>query len=100
MSLAADSRRARYWLLHTADLSGSRTPLSGAFSNFAVHFRDGYGLELKHDKAGVSLAAPRDPGIPPHSLPATLRMTGLSPKLSFSEEAIILEMHFGVFLVF
>jgi hypothetical protein len=46
---------------------------------------DGCGLELKHDKAGVSLVAPRDPGIPPHSLPATLRMTGLSPILSCSQ---------------
>jgi hypothetical protein len=39
MSLAADSRRARYQLLRTADLSGNRAVVSGAFSNFAVHFR-------------------------------------------------------------
>jgi hypothetical protein len=38
----------------------------------------GSGLELKHDKAGVSVSAHQVPEHPDHSLPATLRMTGLS----------------------
>jgi hypothetical protein len=36
-------------------------------------------LEFKHNKAGVSATAPKDPEIPVHSLPATLRMLGLNP---------------------
>jgi hypothetical protein len=42
-------------------------------------------LELKHNKAGVSASAPPDPEIGVHSLPATLRMLGLSPVLSYSK---------------
>ena len=45
----------------------------------------GSGLELKHDKAGVSVATQGLPEQPFHSLPATLRMTGLSPILSYSK---------------
>jgi hypothetical protein len=45
----------------------------------------GSGLELKHDKAGVSVATQGVPEHPFHSLPATLRMTGLSPILSYSK---------------
>jgi len=52
-----------------------------ALSAARIH---GTGLEIKHDKAGVSATAPRDPRIPVHSLPATLRMTGLSPIRSYS----------------
>ena len=42
-------------------------------------------LELKHNKAGVSMAAPQAPKRSVHSLPATLRMLGLSPILSCSK---------------
>jgi hypothetical protein len=42
-------------------------------------------LELKHNKAGVSATAPRVPEHSVHSLPATLRMLGLSPILSYSK---------------
>jgi hypothetical protein len=42
-------------------------------------------LEFKHNKAGVSATAPQDPEIPVHSLPATLRMLGLNPILSYSK---------------
>jgi hypothetical protein len=42
----------------------------------------GSGLELKHDKAGVSVSAHQVPEHPDHSLPATLRMTGLSERNS------------------
>ena len=42
-------------------------------------------LEFKHNKAGVSATAPKDPEIPVHSLPATLRMLGLNPILSYSK---------------
>ena len=44
----------------------------------------GTGLEFKHGKAGVSLVTQRDPRVPRHSLPATLRMPGLNPILSYS----------------
>jgi hypothetical protein len=37
-------------------------------------------LEFKHNKAGVSASAQKDPEIPRHSLPATLRMLGLNPR--------------------
>ena len=53
-----------------------------ALSAARVH---GTGLELKHNKGGVSSMAHRDPGIPFHSLPPTLRMLGLSPILSYSK---------------
>jgi hypothetical protein len=35
-------------------------------------------------RTGVSATAPWDPRVPVHSLPATLRMTGLSPIRSYS----------------
>src|SRR5262245_59882818 len=53
-----------------------------ALSAARIH---GSGLELKHNKAGVSATAQKDPEIPLHSLPATLRMLGLSPILSYSK---------------
>src|SRR5205809_240517 len=53
-----------------------------ALSAARVH---GPGLELKHNKGGVSSPAPRAPGCAPHSLPPTLRMLGLSPRLSCSK---------------
>ena len=53
-----------------------------ALSAARVH---GSGLELKHDKAGVSVTAQPVPEHRLHSLPATLRMTGLSPILSYSK---------------
>src|SRR5262245_63897360 len=52
-----------------------------ALSAARVH---GTGLELKHAKAGVSVTAPRHPRVSVYSLPATLRMTGLSPIRSYS----------------
>ena len=42
-------------------------------------------LEFKHNKAGVSVSAQRRPETPRHSLPATLRMLGLNPILSYSK---------------
>src|SRR5436190_7782414 len=52
-----------------------------ALSPARVH---GSGLELKHDKAGVSATAPQDPRVLVQRLPATLRMLGLSPIRSYS----------------
>jgi hypothetical protein len=52
-----------------------------ALSTARIH---GSELELKHNKAGVSATAPQAPERPVHSLPATLRMLGLSPILSYS----------------
>src|ERR1700719_805885 len=48
-------------------------------------FIRGPGLELKHAKAGVSSSAPDVPAYILHGLPATLRMPGLSPRLSYSK---------------
>ena len=42
-------------------------------------------LEFKHNKAGVSAMTPHDPENVVHSLPATLRMLGLNPILSYSK---------------
>ena len=42
-------------------------------------------LEFKHNKAGVSVTTPQDPEVPLQSLPATLRMLGLNPILSYSK---------------
>ena len=53
-----------------------------ALSTARMH---GSGLELKHNKAGVSWLARRVPEYPCHCLPATLRMLGLSPILSCSK---------------
>ena len=53
-----------------------------ALSAARIH---GSGLELKHNKAGVSLTAARVPEYPLYRLPATLRMLGLSPILSYSK---------------
>jgi hypothetical protein len=41
-------------------------------------------LDFKHNKAGVSAPAQKYPEIPRHSLPATLRMLGINPILSYS----------------
>ena len=68
-----------------------RYPLGGDRPSQTAHLArsparlHGSGLELKHDKAGVSVTAQQVPEHPPHSLPATLRMTGLSPMLSYSK---------------
>src|SRR5437660_4552850 len=53
-----------------------------ALSTARIH---GTELELKHNKAGVSLTAPPVPEYRVHSLPPTLRMLGLSPILSCSK---------------
>src|SRR5918912_3744288 len=53
-----------------------------ALSTARVH---GTGLELKHNKGGVSATAPPVPEYRVHSLPPTLRMLGLSPILSYSK---------------
>src|SRR3954466_2122348 len=53
-----------------------------ALSAARVH---GSGLEFKHDKAGVSSSTRMDPEVHGLSLPATLRMSGLNPILSYSK---------------
>ena len=53
-----------------------------ALSTARIH---GTELEFKHNKAGVSVSARRHPEMPRHSLPATLRMLGLNPILSYSK---------------
>src|SRR5437588_6781714 len=68
-----------------------RYPLGGDRPSQTAHLAlsaarlHGSGLGLKHDKGGVSSPAPGAPGCRPHSLPPTLRMTGLSPILSCSK---------------
>ena len=53
-----------------------------ALSAARIH---GSGLEFKHDKAGVSSSTPNVPENVLRSLPATLRMLGLNPILSYSK---------------
>ena len=53
-----------------------------ALSTARIH---GSELEFKHNKAGVSASAPKVPENSLHSLPATLRMLGLNPILSYSK---------------
>ena len=65
-------------------LGGDRPSQTAQIALSAARFH-GSGLELKHDKAGVSVSAHQVPEHPDHSLPATLRMTGLSPILSYSK---------------
>src|ERR671938_2192605 len=68
-----------------------RYPLGGDRPSQTAHFAlsaarvHGPGLELKHNKGGVSSPAPPVPEYRVHSLPPTLRMLGLSPILSYSK---------------
>ena len=82
-SLIADQAEGTFELLRYA-LGGDRPSQTAhlALSAARVH---GSGLEFKHNKAGVSASARENPEIPGHSLPATLRMLGLSPILSCSK---------------
>src|SRR2546421_12790632 len=66
-------------------LLGGDRPSQTAHLALSAARLHGTGLELKHDKGGVSSSAPPDPEVPRHSLPPTLRMTGLSPILSCSK---------------
>ena len=53
-----------------------------ARSWFRIH---GHQLEFKQDKGGISRTAPRQPELPPHSLPPILRMTCLNPIPAYSK---------------
>ena len=79
----ADRAEGTFGLLRYA-LGGDRPSQTAhlARSPARVH---GTGLELKHNKAGVSSSTRGIPGYPFQSLPATLRMLGLSPILSCSK---------------
>lgn len=79
----ADRAEGTFGLLRYA-LGGDRPSQTAhlARSPARVH---GTGLELKHNKAGVSSSTQEIPGYPCQSLPATLRMLGLSPILSYSK---------------
>ena len=83
MSLIANQAEGTFELLRYS-LGGDRPSQTAhlALSTARIH---GSGLELKHNKAGVSASAPQAPECPVHSLPATLRMLGLSPILSYSK---------------
>ena len=65
-------------------LGGDRPSQTAHLALSAARFH-GSGLEFKHNKAGVSASARRRPETPRHSLPATLRMLGLNPILSYSK---------------
>jgi hypothetical protein len=60
MSLAADSRRARYRLLRTADLSGSRTPCQEPFpiSSFTFVLDDAANYIASFEKAAEIRQSP------------------------------------------
>src|SRR2546426_12793300 len=66
-------------------LLGGDRPSQTAHITLSTARIHGSGLEFKHNKAGVSATAPPDPEIGLHSLPATLRMLGLNPILSYSK---------------
>ena len=65
-------------------LGGDRPSQTAHLALSAARFH-GSGLEFKHNKAGVSASAPKVPENSLHSLPATLRMLGLNPILSYSK---------------
>jgi hypothetical protein len=58
----------------------------------------GSGLELQHDKGGVSSSAPGVPGYPPHGLPPTLRMPGRSPtRIDVVSVRVFCRLHLRIF---
>ena len=65
-------------------LGGDRPSQTAHLALFSARIH-GSGLELKHNKAGVSVTTPKAPECPGQCLPATLRMLGLSPILSCSK---------------
>ena len=77
-------RAERTFALLRYSLGGDRPSQTAqiTLSTARIH---GSELEFKHNKAGVSASAQKDPEIPRHSLPATLRMLGLNPILSYSK---------------
>jgi hypothetical protein len=79
----ADRAEGTFELLRY-DLGGDRPSQTAhlALSAARVH---GTGLELKHNKGGVSFAGSPGPGPGCQRLPPTLRMLGLSPILSCSK---------------
>ena len=79
----ADRAEGTFELLRYS-LGGDRPSQTAhlALSAARIH---GSGLEFKHNKAGVSAMAPKVPENSLHSLPATLRMLGLNPILSYSK---------------
>ena len=81
-SLIANQAEGTFELLRYL-LGGDRPSQTAqiALSTARIH---GTELELKHNKAGVSLTTPQTPKRLVYSLPATLRMLGLSPILSYS----------------
>ena len=82
MSLIANQAEGTFELLRYS-LGGDRPSQTAhlALSAARIH---GSGLEFKHNKAGVSLTTPQTPKRLVNSLPATLRMLGLNPILSYS----------------
>ena len=83
LCLIADQAEGTLELLRYS-LGGDRPSQTAqiTLSTARIH---GSELEFKHNKAGVSASAQKDPEIPRHSLPATLRMLGLNPILSYSK---------------
>src|SRR5205809_5577999 len=64
-------------------LGGDRPSQTAQITLSTARFH-GPELEFKHNKAGVSLTTPQTPKRLVNSLPATLRMLGLNPILSYS----------------
>src|SRR5207249_9892762 len=65
-------------------LGGDRPSQTAQITRSCARFH-GSQLEFKHNKAGVSSMTRKIPEDPGHSLPATLRMLGLNPILSYSK---------------
>ena len=78
----ADRAEGTFGLLRYR-LGGDRPSQTAHLALFPARIH-GSGLELKHNKAGVSASTQEVPEYSLHSLPATLRMLGLSPILSYS----------------
>ena len=81
--LIADQAEGTFELLRYS-LGGDRPSQTAHLALSAARLH-GSGLEFKHNKAGVSASAPKVPENSLHSLPATLRMLGLNPILSYSK---------------
>ena len=79
----ADRAEGTFGLLRYS-LGGDRPNQTAQRTLSAVRIH-GSALEFKHNKAGVSSSTHRGPEVPGHSLPATLRMLGLNPILSYSK---------------
>ena len=81
---AMSDRAEGTFVLLRYSLGGDRPSQTAQITRSAPQIH-GKALEFKHNKAGVSASTRTDPEADGHSLPATLRMLGLNPILSYSK---------------